>query len=210
MAVRTRDVMICTDDGRFELAVNPTQITVSSDNGDKTIDLLNVGIVMLPGHRNPIKLSLQTFLPSSDSPFYKGIAPETIIAMMKKAKNGQRSIRLIISGTDINHKFIINSASETYQEGQKDISISWSLTEDRFSSINSVASVTAGVTETGLNQRPSTRTTPKSVCVKKDDTLWDLAVHYYGDGNRWKEIAELNGITEPKRLQIGTTLEMPE
>lgn len=173
------------------------------------MELLNIGSVMLPGHRNPIKITLQTFLPCSDSPFYRGTPPENIISMMDKAKDGQRPIRLIISGTDINHKFIINSASRTYIEGQKDIPVSWGLTEDRLSSVRAVASITK-TTDTGLNQRPGTVETPKNVTVAKNDTLWNYAVKYYGDGTKWTRIAEANGVKDPKKLQIGTVLEIPE
>ena len=206
---KTRNILIITDDGQFELAVNPKQVVVSGDNGDKTMELLNLGTVMLPGHRNPVKVTLQSFLPGSDSPFYKGTSPESIISMMDKAKDGQRSIRLIISGTDINHKFLINSASRTYIEGQKDITVSWGLTEDRLSSVRAVASMTK-TTDTGLNQRPGTVETPKNVTVVKGDTLWNYAVKYYGDGTKWTKIAEANGVKDPKKLQIGTILEIPE
>lgn len=206
---KTRNILIATDDGQFELAVNPKQIEISCDNGDKTMELLNLGTVMLPGHRNPVKITLQTFLPAVNSPFYKGTAPDKIIAMMDKSKDGLRSVRLIISGTDINNKFIINSSSRTYVEGQQDISVSWSFTEDRMSSVMAVASETKK-TDTGLNNRPDESDTPKNVTVVKNDTLWDYAVKYYGDGTQWKKIAEANGIKDPKKMKIGTVLEIPK
>lgn len=207
---KTRSIVIFTEDGQIELSVNPKQIQISSDNGDKSIELLNLGTIMLPGHRNPIKITIQTFLPVQNSPFYKGTSPDDVVSMMNKAKNGQKSIRLIISETNINHEFIINSTSETYIEGQKDIQISWSFTEDRFSNIMAVASMAGGYTDTGLNQRPDTQETPKTVVVKKGDTLWGFAVKYYGDGTRWTEIAKKNEISNPKKLAIGKVLEIPQ
>jgi LysM repeat protein len=51
--------------------------------------------------------------------------------------------------------------------------------------------------------------TAKSYTVKKGDTLWDLAVKYYGDGTQWKKIAKANGVKDPKKLQIGTKLKIP-
>lgn len=207
---KTRSIFIITDDGQFELAVNPKQVQISSDNGDKSIELLNIGTIMLPGHRNPIKITIQTFLPASGSPFYKGVSPDSMINMVNKAKNGQKSIRLIISGTGINHKFIVNSSLETYTEGQKDVQVTWGFTEDRASSIMAVASAADRYTDTGLKQRPDTQDTPKTVVVKKGDTLWAFAVKYYGDGTRWTEIADRNGISNPRRLQIGKVLEIPQ
>lgn len=206
---KTRSVLISTGDGQFELAVNPKQIQVSSDNGDKSIELLNIGTVMLPGHRNPVKITIQTFLPAPGSPFYRGISPDSMISMVDKAKNGQKSIRLIISGTNVNHRFIVNSASATYTEGQNDVQVAWSFTEDRFSNITAVASMANRYTATGLSQRPDTQETPKSVTVKDGDTLWGFAVKYYGDGTRWQDIARQNGVNDPKKLPVGKVLEIP-
>lgn len=42
--------------------------------------------------------------------------------------------------------------------------------------------------------------------VKQGDTLWALAEKYLGAGTRWQEIAKVNGIKDPKTLQIGTVL----
>jgi nucleoid-associated protein YgaU len=207
---KTRSVLVSTDGGQFELAVNPKQIQVSSDNGDKSIELLNIGTVMLPGHRNPVKITIQTFLPAPGSPFYRGVSPDSMISMIEKAKNGQKSIRIIISGTNVNHKFIVNSASATYTEGQNDVQVAWGFTEDRFSGIAAVASMANRYTATGLSQRPDTQETPKSVAVKSGDTLWGFAVQYYGDGTRWQDIARQNGITDPKKLSVGKVLEIPQ
>ena len=66
---KTRTVLLVTDDGQFELSVNPPEISVTQDNKDKTIDLLNVGEINVPGMRGLIKVSISTFLPDGNSPF---------------------------------------------------------------------------------------------------------------------------------------------
>ncbi|SMP63691.1 alpha/beta fold hydrolase [Anoxynatronum buryatiense] len=45
-----------------------------------------------------------------------------------------------------------------------------------------------------------------SYTVVKGDTLWDLGIKY---GVEWGEIAELNGVHDARKLQIGTVLEIP-
>ena len=50
---------------------------------------------------------------------------------------------------------------------------------------------------------------PKVHTVVAGDTLWALADRYLGSGTRWKEIADKNGVRDPRRLQIGTELKIP-
>lgn len=46
--------------------------------------------------------------------------------------------------------------------------------------------------------------------VKKGDTLQSIAQRLFGDRRRWKEIAKLNGIRDPDRLEPGQRLKIPE
>lgn len=46
--------------------------------------------------------------------------------------------------------------------------------------------------------------------TKAGDTLWQMAVNHYGDGRKWKLIANANGITDPKKLPVGVVLKIPK
>lgn len=191
---KTRTVLLITDDGRFELSVNPPELTVTQDNKDKTIDLLNVGEMNVPGMRGLIRISLSTFLPDENSPFYTGTPPEKIVQAVKKSKNGKKALHIIISGSDVNTQFTVSSMSETYKEGQGDIYILWSFTELRDLNTGQVASFVRRYTDTGLCTRNTKRSVPKAVTVQVGDTLWNLARRYYDDGSRWKDIAMANNM----------------
>lgn len=73
-----------------------------------------------------------------------------------------------------------------------------------------VGPVTGGVT-TPPPPPPPQQAPPATAyyTVVRGDTLWAIAVAYYGNGNRWSEIADANGITDPRSLQIGTVLRIP-
>ncbi len=45
--------------------------------------------------------------------------------------------------------------------------------------------------------------------VQSGDTLYSIAEDVYGDGNRWTEIAEANGIDDQSGLTVGEELDIP-
>lgn len=49
-----------------------------------------------------------------------------------------------------------------------------------------------------------------SIIVKKNDSLWKIAVSEYGDGYKWTEIAKLNNIKDPNTIEIGQKLILPK
>ena len=48
-----------------------------------------------------------------------------------------------------------------------------------------------------------------SVVVKKGDTLTSIAAKVYGTPSRWPEIAKANGISDPRKMPVGTKLRIP-
>lgn len=52
-------------------------------------------------------------------------------------------------------------------------------------------------------------TQPRIYIVKKGETLTSIAAHQLGNANRWQEIAAMNNIRDPKRIQINQRLTLP-
>lgn len=50
----------------------------------------------------------------------------------------------------------------------------------------------------------------KTRVVEEGDTLWDIAAEEYGDPTKWPVIADANDIDNPRNLEVGTTLVIPE
>ena len=79
---------------------------------------------------------------------------------------------------------------------------------------NSGSSNTAATTYTPPAAPTTTYTAPAATgqqthVVQRGDTLWSVSRRFYGNGNRWREIAQANGITNERRLIIGQTLIIP-
>lgn len=56
-------------------------------------------------------------------------------------------------------------------------------------------------------QRP-TKEPDKTYTVKKGDTLWTIAQKQLGNGSKWQDIARLNNIPNPNKLQVGQVLKL--
>ncbi|AZQ74938.1 LysM peptidoglycan-binding domain-containing protein [Streptomyces luteoverticillatus] len=51
--------------------------------------------------------------------------------------------------------------------------------------------------------------TPQTYTVESGDTLWAIAERFYGDGNRYRDIAAASGIDNPDVLDVGQVLTIP-
>ena len=202
--MNTRTVLLWHNNGetQFTFAVNPAGITVSRPNVNRVETLALGGEINLWGGRGLREVVLETFLPRDGSRFFQGNSPDTVLSLLKRWQDSGDPIRLIISDTDINDAFLIEDVSQTFREGDGDIWLRLYLREYKFQSVTAGESAPAA----SGSGREDERTTPATYTVVKGDTLWDIAAKYYGSGTKWGIIAEKNGITNPRLLQIGTVL----
>lgn len=66
-------------------------------------------------------------------------------------------------------------------------------------------------THKDTDNKPASETTTTTVRhkVKRGESLWVIAQQYYGDGNRYMEIARANKLTNPSLLRVGQMLTIP-
>lgn len=60
-----------------------------------------------------------------------------------------------------------------------------------------------------IKTQPNNPIKGNTYTVVKGDTLWDIAVRAYGDGFRWKEIAEANKLVNPSIIHRGNVFVIP-
>ena len=207
--MNTRTVLLWHNNGaeRIYLAVNPSRITVSRPNENLVYSLAMGGTVNVWSGRGLREVTLDTFLPHGDSPFYNGQSPDTILAMLKRWQDSGDPVRLIISGSDINDAFLIEDVTEVLREGDHDTGVILKLREYKFKSdLAALAGGSGGASYGTVQKRTDERVTPKTYTVKKGDTLWDIACRFYGDGTKWGVLAKKNSVSDPRKLQIGKVL----
>jgi len=204
---KSRTILIWHNNGeqQFSFTVNPERLRVSRPNCNRVETLAMGGTVNLWGGRGLREVAFTTFLPGERSPFYDGTDGAAALALLKRWQDSGDPVRLIVSGSDINDAFLIEDVTETLREGDGDITLTLTLREYKFAS--ELASQTGGTARSApKTARADERVTAKTWTVKRGDTLWAIASSLYGDGTRWREIARKNGVTDPRKLQIGTVL----
>lgn len=67
-----------------------------------------------------------------------------------------------------------------------------------------------GVPQELLNGTNSTVASNKVHTVIKGDSLWNIAVTYYGDGFKWTEIATENKLANASLIEVGQELVIPD
>ena len=57
-------------------------------------------------------------------------------------------------------------------------------------------------------ERADNREIPDTVTVQRGDTLFGIAKKYLNNGEKWRELREINNISNPNRLQIGQIIKL--
>lgn len=74
-----------------------------------------------------------------------------------------------------------------------------------------IGPVSGGVQQPAIPSAPlpTAPSTTRYYKVVKGDTLWGISIKFYKTGFRWKEIADANGVSDPRKLQVGKVLRIP-
>ncbi|MCM6775152.1 LysM peptidoglycan-binding domain-containing protein [Nocardia sp. CDC159] len=92
----------------------------------------------------------------------------------------------------------------------KDGSAVWASGTNTDNPIQVEEAAAAPVNEPAAEQAPPPPAPePRTYTVEPGDTLWAIAERFYGDGNRYGEIAQASGIDNPDAIDVGQVLTIP-
>lgn len=187
---------------------------ISNPHNTYTFNTINQGEVLAIGKKKLKSMTINSTFPSHEYPFLVTKSfpkPDVCIGMIEKWRLSGKPIRVIIVDTDINLAMAIDNFSYGVPQGDGsgDIEFTLSLTEYSYLNVerSKVPDKNSGLKDRPTEKKPETES--KQYTVKEGDTLWDLALKNYGDGNRRQEIAKANDVTDPRSLQIGVNLKIP-
>lgn len=204
----------------------PEEINVECGTRFASYDIMNIGEIKLPLGEELTRFSWKCTIPGEKrqiknlnngsfvSPYIiVGHGdPKKVQEWFSYLRNSGVKCRLLVTETPINHNVYLENYDMTYSGGYGDYECNISfihakelnvVTEDIKETESAKAVVSA------QQQRPD-KPQQTSYIVKQGDHLWDIAQSELGNGARYMEIAELNGISNPNRISVGQELLLPE
>lgn len=213
------------------LPVTPSKLTISIDNKNKTMVLINDGEINILKKPGLTDISFTALLPQTKYPFavYKNgfQKADVFLDKLEQLKTSQKPFQFIVSRTFPNGKLLFDTNIKVSLEDYKiiedskngfDVNVEIKLKQykDYGTKIVNVTIKQSKPVATVQNTRPAEsspapKVTAKSYTVAKGDTLWAIAKKYYGDGSKYTKIFEANKgvLTNPNVIYPGQVLVLP-
>ena len=186
-------MVITLSDGKdtFYFPVNPSEIEYQAETYFQTYNIINKGTVKVPKGDDVTIVRWEGFFPGEklkNAPYVrKWEAPAVKHKYIENHRINGTKLKLNITGTPFSFWVYIDS----YEASMKDAmgNIHYRIEFSKVVNI-SVDTVKAKVVKTTGNARTSTQS--KTYTIKSGDTLWAIAVKYYGKGIQWTKIYNAN------------------
>lgn len=207
------------DGKQILLPVTPAEMETKTGNQNKTVYILNFGemnlakkpglqeirfMVLLPGRR-------YSFVQTEDG-FHE---PEYFLNYFKEYKAAAKPVQLILfrrmaDGTQLfcgNMEVLLEEYTVTEKGGEQGdfwVEMHWK----EWKAAKSIRYSIKGNTMVEQGQERQAKQPAATYTVQKGDCLWNIAKKQLGDGTRYKEIAQKNGIANPNRIYPGQVLKL--
>lgn len=208
--------------GNLLFPVTPEKLEVQIRGRNETIVLMDQGEVNLLKLPGLTEVSFDVLLPNVRYPFAlypEGFRKASYYLAALEAWIQQKAVLqfvvtrkteggLGLHGTSMKVSLEEYTMKEEADKYGMDILVSLKLKQYRDYGVKTCQ--ISGNTAVLVSQR-ETSGAPSSTSyqVQEGESLWEISRKCYGDGSRYTELKEANGITDPNRLQAGKWLEIP-
>lgn len=199
----------------FHLPVNPEEVNISRSKGMETVQIIGKGEIDFPSGQKVREISFSSFFPKIyDSSYCKYSElpdPQSAMNRLTTWMNARTPIRLIISETEVNVLVLISAHNSTFKGGEPG-DVYYDLTCRTWTDIRVRSIDNKNSSQAGSERRTDVKPAAKTYTVKSGDSLWLIAKLAYGNGQRWKDIYELNKKLigpSPDLIRPGQKLVMP-
>lgn len=222
------------DDVLFPVAPSKLQLKISNKN--KTATLINDGEINILKDAGLTDIEFTVLLPNVKYPFaiydgdFKGA--EYFLEKIEKFKIEKKPIRFIVLRRmkeglfDTNIKVSLEDYTVTEDASKLgldvEVSIKLKQYKDYCTKILTLKNKTTNTNSNALNTNNTTtqkvatitqnRTSNKVInkvhIVKQGETLWSICKKELGDGSKYKEVAEINNISNPNLIYVGQKIKL--
>ena len=170
------------DTESIQIPVLPESFELSESVNNTTVNVHNLGDINLKGKKGLNGLSFESFFPCQNYGFlhggFKSDPYESYISKINKLVEDNTTVHVIITETDINGFFTIESFIYGHSEKVKDIDYSIGFIEYK-----AISSTSDGTSNAGRDNKGKTS---KTVKWKKGDTWQKITKSVLGSSKTWK------------------------
>ena len=205
------------------LPVTPAEIRTRTESRNKAVYILNFGEMNLAKKPGLQEISFTVLLPGRVYSFVQteGIfhEPEFYLNLFREYKAAGKPVQLIVfrrlaDGTQIfcgNMEVLLEDYTVTEKGGEQGdfwVELRWKEYRGAKSIRYDMKTEGGQTALSEQGQARESRTPTGTYTVRKGDCLWAIAKRELGDGTRYREIAEKNGIADPSRIFPGQILKL--
>lgn len=208
--------------GQTQLPVPPGKLQLKVNNKNKTITLINDGEVNILKTPGLTEVSFEVLLPNSRYPFatyFEGFRePDYFLNGFKQLKTSFNPFQFIVCRMSPRYEFLFDTnlkvGLEDYdiiEDAGNGLDLLVSVRLKQFkphaTKVLNVKTAEDGTKTASIEQkRETSREIPQVYKAMAGQTLFEICKKQLGDGSRWKEIANLNGIANPNILVSGQVI----
>lgn len=207
------------DGKQILLPVTPAEMETKTGNRNKTAYILNFGEMNLAKKPGLQEIRFTALLPGRQYSFVQtedGFhEPEYFLNSFKEYKAAAKPVQLILfrklaDGTQLfcgNMEVLLEDYTVTEKGGEQGdfwVKMHWK----EWKAAKSIRYSIKGNTMVEQGQERQTKQPAATYTVQKGDCLWNIAKKQLGNGARYREIAQKNGIADPNRIYPGQVLKL--
>lgn len=211
------------DGNQILLPVTPSEIRTKTGNRNKVVYILKFGEMNLAKKPGLQEIDFTVLLPGRKYSFVQtedGFhEPEYFLNTFREYKASAKPVQLILfrkmaDGTQLfcgNMDVLLEDYTVTEKGGEQGdfwVEMHWKEWKAAKSIRYSVKSESSGNVLVEQGQERESKTPAATYTVKSGDCLWNIAKKQLGDGSKYKEIAQKNGISNPNLIYPGQVLKL--
>lgn len=198
-----------------QLPVNPEKLTIKRQGNNQRTEVVLLGEINILRNAKLASVSFDFLLPGDDYyPFITGSwkEPEALRKHFDNLLKNGKSTRFTVTEIGINMRVSVEDFSADREAGDHEslmCSISLLEYESYGARVLKLPATPAALPKVAAPARAVDKPQNKTHVVKAGESFWAIAARELGDGSRYNEIAQLNGMTANSVIHPGNVLKLP-